>query len=603
MDFIRQNPFRVLGLNGNATERELQKQIGIIKRYAEIGKMKSFDYDFECLGTLFRSSENIQLASNRIEQAHKKIFYALFWFVKNNQFDEIALNNLKNNQKNKAAGIWSKTLKKEITGKNFSSYLNLSTLCLAFSAVGEQLYKKDLKTGISLKGDLIYSNYFKDFSVLVTGNKIASDPIEISKQFVDEIIEFLKPYLNKKKGISINDLLDLFSTFPNSIQKYISTKFTDTPVSNIENKIDQAATKRKEDPGNADKFGKVIFKSTKRDMILLGELLGESNLQYQMIANKLANEILQCSIDFFNKHRGENGEFDPGHDAIKIVRYADLIGATGHIKDKINETLTSIQEWINDAPNRKKQKIVADDLAFVMAQLQTYQTLPHTIENSDNLIVSCEPKLIEIQKKLGSNDDLYLQVSSAVVTYALGMIIEVVNTLQLSLQNNPASFLIEFPGTISFAVSVLKKLEYFDMTDEVRGRYSSNTNTIVDIASQLKTLPGYIHSSSSSSSGTLLSHKHGKQTNKGQSYSSQVSSKSSSDECYIATMVYGDYNHPQVIVLRTFRDEKLLNTMPGKSFVNFYYKVSPYFVKICKNQKYINQLIKKLLDILIERVK
>ena len=47
MNIIKQNPFRVLGLLGNSTERELQKQIGIIKRYAEIGKSKSFDYDFE----------------------------------------------------------------------------------------------------------------------------------------------------------------------------------------------------------------------------------------------------------------------------------------------------------------------------------------------------------------------------------------------------------------------------------------------------------------------------------------------------------------------------------------------------------------------------
>jgi hypothetical protein len=27
--------------------------------------------------------------------------------------------------------------------------------------------------------------------------------------------------------------------------------------------------------------------------------------------------------------------------------------------------------------------------------------------------------------------------------------------------------------------------------------------------------------------------------------------------CYVATMVYGDYNHPSVIHLRKFRDNKL----------------------------------------------
>lgn len=117
MNIIKQNPFRVLGLTGNATEKELQKQIGIIKRYAEVGKSKSFDYDFEFIGDFTRNSDDVQEASNRIEQAHKKLLYSLFWFVKNNPFDEIAFNNLKEKETDKAIEIWNKTLKEEITSK------------------------------------------------------------------------------------------------------------------------------------------------------------------------------------------------------------------------------------------------------------------------------------------------------------------------------------------------------------------------------------------------------------------------------------------------------------------------------------------------------
>ncbi len=71
MNIIRHNPFRVLGLLSNASERELQKQIGIIKRYAEVGKVKSFDYDFDIIGALHRTQDEIQQASNKIEQPQK----------------------------------------------------------------------------------------------------------------------------------------------------------------------------------------------------------------------------------------------------------------------------------------------------------------------------------------------------------------------------------------------------------------------------------------------------------------------------------------------------------------------------------------------------
>lgn len=58
----------------------------------------------------------------------------------------------------------------------------------------------------------------------------------------------------------------------------------------------------------------------------------------------------------------------------------------------------------------------------------------------------------------------------------------------------------------------------------------------------------------------------------------------SKDEgCYIATMVYQDYNHPKVISLRNFRDNVLLKYHFGKWFVSKYYKYSPRLVEIFKD--------------------
>jgi len=294
MNIITHNPFRILGLTGNATERELQKQINLIKRYAEVGKSKSFDYDFEFIGDFTRNSDDVQEASNRIEQAHKKLLFSLFWFVKNNQLDEIAFNNLKETETDKAIEIWNKTLKEEITTKNYSSYLNLSTLYIALSTIADQIDLQKLQVGISLKANLIHSESLKDFSKLVTGNGVVNDPIEVSKKFADEVIDLLKPYLNKKKGISTKKLISLFKTFPTSIQKYISAKFTEVPISSIESKIEKTIDKRKDNPRDAEEFGEELYKSTKSDIALLKKVMGASNVQFQMIVNKLANEILQC---------------------------------------------------------------------------------------------------------------------------------------------------------------------------------------------------------------------------------------------------------------------------------------------------------------------
>lgn len=45
----------------------------------------------------------------------------------------------------------------------------------------------------------------------------------------------------------------------------------------------------------------------------------------------------------------------------------------------------------------------------------------------------------------------------------------------------------------------------------------------------------------------------------------------SSDDCFIATAVYGDKHAPEVETLRQFRDNVLMESAPGRAFVRFYY--------------------------------
>ena len=72
--------------------------------------------------------------------------------------------------------------------------------------------------------------------------------------------------------------------------------------------------------------------------------------------------------------------------------------------------------------------------------------------------------------------------------------------------------------------------------------------------------------------------------------------------CYIATMVYGDYNHPQVQVLRSFRDQCLLTNHIGRLFVKFYYWVSPKLVRILYDKKSINAAIRFVLNKFIKNL-
>lgn len=586
MNAVRENPYRTLGLFGNATEKELQKQIATIKRYAEVGKSKSFDYDFPFLGDFKREEQTVAAAASKIEQAKNKVHFSLFWFLNTNHIDEAALNHLKEANIDKATEIWEKLIKDNtITAKNYSAALNLSTLLLGMTTLNGSFNPTQLKKCVELKGHIIASDAFLNFVQTVAGDNTSVSKETIRKEFVDEILQILKPYLNKTNGITSAQLIDAFFSFPSETKQYVAAKFTDRPISNIENQVEKTKKKRTDNANDAEEYGAELYKNTKEDLAFLKNVLGASNVNYQILANKIANEIVQCSIDFFNECR-ENDEHDPGDDAMKLLKMAKAISPNGQIKTRVEETIVSVQEWIDDKPERERNKKIKGDLDFVGAKLERFQKLSDTVANSKDLVVSCKPKLDNMKRALGSTDDFYLKISSAVVGNAQGMLVTAVNNVQESFQTdvilNRYSAINNMKTVVQGAMEVTTMLGSFDMSSELRGRYNSNKSALQSILTQL----GGSSSSSSSTSRTTSS-----------------SSSGSSGGCYIATMAYGSYEHPQVLQLRKFRDETLSSSAFGRRFISAYYKVSPKLVELLKGKQKINSAIRTLLNTFIRIIK
>lgn len=72
--------------------------------------------------------------------------------------------------------------------------------------------------------------------------------------------------------------------------------------------------------------------------------------------------------------------------------------------------------------------------------------------------------------------------------------------------------------------------------------------------------------------------------------------------CYIATMAYGSYDHPQVKKLRIFRDSTLSKTKFGTWLITKYYFYSPKLVRHLKNRTSINFMIRKVLNQIIKLI-
>lgn len=79
--------------------------------------------------------------------------------------------------------------------------------------------------------------------------------------------------------------------------------------------------------------------------------------------------------------------------------------------------------------------------------------------------------------------------------------------------------------------------------------------------------------------------------------------RSTNAGCYIATACYGDYDHPDVKVLRRFRDKRLARTAAGRLAVKTYYALSPALASHLGRYPHLAGLIRrKVLEPLVDRL-
>jgi len=579
MNIIQRNPYRIVGLLVGATAAEQRRQITRLQRFLEADQEPEDDFSFPTLGHIHRTLETVNEAASKLNLDSDKMSSALFWFYKGNPItDEPAFDAIKEADLDQVINIWTKlTSNGEVSQRNASAYSNLGTLYLSGILEGTNTNEAILEQGISLKLKFLESDFIKDFKALATDETYKTTKKELQLLFLNHV----QSEVEKSGTVTSNKFLDILTKKEFSAKEEFLKGFVQKPIEQIEMKVEEAKAKRKANKANAVIIGKALFEQTSENLKQLKSILGTSNLKFSSISDKVSDEILQCGIDYFSHYK--DSSTDPGSASMDLFRKARTLAVGNIAKQRCQENTENLQEWIDDKPEREKQARILVDLERLKNLIDEYEDRNETVSNAKQLLASARPYLSNVKTILGSTDELYLGLSSRIASDAQGMCVSEINKLQERFSNTydnatKLAAILLLKQRVDEAWEVTTTIGSMDLRQDFRTRYTQNRNSLSNLKTQLASVNTGGRTGGSGGSG-------------------------GSSGCYIATMAYGDYDHPQVMILRQFRDEVLDKSAFGKWFIKTYYHYSPKLVERLKNRKTVNIIIRKALNQFIKLIK
>lgn len=441
MNILRNNPYRLLGVYSNSPTKERLANHNRMKAFLKVGKTVSFPLDLpQYLSAIKRTEASVMDAEAQLTLPKDQLLYAQFWFAKATHLDEVAFNHLFAGEIDKAEEIWQK--------KDTASSLQNRIVC----ALMREDYRRAVTCAETLYGNPLYSDQFVSAVLGADGN---ADVASLAFRFLDVLCD----------EAEANQLLPFIDD--DAWKSHVEEKAVKPLVDSIQDAI--AIAKKSKEKGAEARLnaGEALRENTRSAFQQLKGFLSATDLQYQMIADKLGLEILQCGIDYFNG----SDEPEAAHKAMDLQKYAQSIVVGQMAKDRCEENVDILQKIIEALP---PSEVLAEDCA-IKEELRKYCKLPDEICYAVTLLNKTKPHLQAIKNKLGSNNKYYLKISTQIVSNALHNLIEEVNAAQKQATSETKKALREAWKTTLI-------MDTFDMEQDFKNnRYASNRSVLKDL--------------------------------------------------------------------------------------------------------------------------
>lgn len=462
MKLIEYNPFRILGIAVNASAKELAGNLSK-KRLLDIGRDVSFPLDLpSLLQSVARTSDAMNEAEKAINLPQDKIRNALFWFAQpSDPIGKLAYDHLLQGNVEKALELFRKS-------KVWESKLCLSTLNLQLGHYGEAM--------------LCFwevSQNCTEFCTTICGQTFTMTDEELTKLYIETLA-------NEVDVITLYNSWGKYDLLPGGseiIEFTLRDMAVDIPTKAIEKAI---ATAKSVEKGNADaqlEAGRQLVRDTRQLLPRIREITGVSDARYSRLADKLAGQILQCSINYHNALDSVNASVIDT--CLKMAQYAKSLAVGKLTLQRLDESIKTLEKKKSELPPVGMEE---HDAAIKARIVELVLINGRTINNAIQMMKDIAPHIVAIKEQANNLNTYYLDISTQVVNAALSSVIEeyneVTNKLGVQLQNayTRTSALNSLKDILKRAWKATLMMDKFDVKEDFKQeRYFANRKALAEM--------------------------------------------------------------------------------------------------------------------------
>ena len=328
---VGKNPYRVLGVYGNATSREVQKNLSRMAAFAKVGRTEEFYTDFKVAfrvsfqrlnaGSedahfkLERDEEMVVAAQAQLHSAGDRLLHLCFWWTCATPADEAAFRKLETGDLEGAREIWNRR-------SNVSAVVNTMTTSWLLA---------DTAT-VGAKAEELFCTMGDELCALIDPT-LRLEPEALIRRFFVALTE-------------VGCRVETLPQGTHEVWRRLWSEYAAMPYLRAIEKEVAAAASLGDVPAENLQAAKRLKTLAVRVLPQLKKIYADDVLAYQVQADKLAEAVLQRAIVFFN----ESGGGEAVYQAMPLQQYALSIAEGEPTRQRCRENVEILQRLLEKMP-------------------------------------------------------------------------------------------------------------------------------------------------------------------------------------------------------------------------------------------------------------